>query len=204
MEYNYSHIQIGSDIEALIETTTAKLLPNRAVVFFEEEFKIESAKAVIAEAYISEAQTKYIILASQSFNTISQNSLLKLLEEPPKNIEFIIITTSKASLLPTIRSRLPIVVHKSLGNLKKSEIQFTKNSLSDIFTLLKQSQNIKKADAKLLLESIFDKMVQDGVKMSGDQLQNFDLAIRALELNSRPQSVLAMLLASFSGEKNAS
>lgn len=195
MEYNYSHIQIGNDIEALIEATTAKLLPNRAVVFFEEEFKIESAKAVIAEAYISEAKIKYIILASQSFNTISQNSLLKLLEEPPKNIEFIIITTSKASLLPTIRSRLPIVVHKSLDKLKKSEIQLTKNSLSDIFTLLKQSQNIKKIDAKLLLESIFDKMVQNGVKMSSEQLQNFDLAIRALELNARPQNVIAMLLA---------
>lgn len=195
MEYNYSHIQIGSDIEALIETTTAKLLPNRAVVFFEEEFKIESAKAVIAEAYISEAQTKYIILASQSFNTISQNSLLKLLEEPPKNIEFIIITTSKASLLPTIRSRLPIVVHKNSISIKKDELQLAKNSLSDIFTLLKQSQNIKKIDAKLLLESIFDKMVQNGVKMSSEQLQNFDLAIRALELNARPQNVIAMLLA---------
>lgn len=195
MEYNYSHIQIGNDIEALIETTTAKLLPNRAVVFFEEEFKIESAKSAIAEAYISEAQTKYIILASQSFNTISQNSLLKLLEEPPKNIEFIIITTSKASLLPTIRSRLPMVVYKSLDKLKKSEVQLAKNSLSDIFTLLKQSQNIKKVDAKLLLQSIFDTMVQNGVKMSSEQLQNFDLAIRALELNARPQNVIAMVLA---------
>ena len=113
MEYDYSHIQIGNDIEALIEAATLNLSPNRVVVFFEEEFKIESAKAAIAEAYISEAQTKYIILASQSFNTISQNSLLKLLEEPPKNIELIIITTSKASLLPTIRSRLPIGVQLS-------------------------------------------------------------------------------------------
>ena len=85
-----SHILISTDIEKEVDNFKNKLYPFRIVEFIEEKFKLEHAKAVVAEAYISESQTKYIILGSQSFGIEAQNSLLKLLEEPPKNIEFII------------------------------------------------------------------------------------------------------------------
>jgi DNA polymerase-3 subunit delta' len=72
------------------------------------EFKVELAKEVIREAYIAEESPKYLILSALSYNIIVQNSLLKLLEEPPRNINFILIVKSKTALLPTIRSRLNI------------------------------------------------------------------------------------------------
>jgi DNA polymerase-3 subunit delta' len=40
--------------------------------------------------------------------------------------------------------------------------------------------------------------------LSFEQLENFDRAYRLLELNSRPQTVLAQILMSFVGDKNAS
>ena len=85
------HILIASEVEVAVEKLENELHGFRVVKFVEENFKIEHAKLVTAEAYISESQTKYIIIAAFEFTDVAQNSLLKLLEEPPKNIEFIII-----------------------------------------------------------------------------------------------------------------
>ena len=103
-----SHIIISNDIDYEIQKLKEQLKGYRVVDFIRDEFKIEDAKNVISEAYVSESTLKFIILGAKSFNNISQNSLLKVLEEPPLNIMFIIITPSKSALLPTIRSRLPI------------------------------------------------------------------------------------------------
>ena len=103
-----SYILVSSDIETEFERISLELAPSRVVKFIVDEFKIEHAKAVIAEAYISESETKYIVLGAKSFNVISQNALLKVLEEPPKNIEFIILSPTKSGLLATVRSRLPL------------------------------------------------------------------------------------------------
>ena len=120
-ESKKSHILISTDIEAEFEKFVNELKPNRVVGFIEEDFKIEHAKAVIAEAYISESQTKYIIMGSNSFTSVAQNSLLKVLEEPPANIEFIIISSTKSNLLPTVRSRLPML--KGIKIYVKQEIE---------------------------------------------------------------------------------
>ncbi|MEJ2372515.1 MAG: DNA polymerase III subunit delta', partial [Sulfurimonas sp.] len=98
------HIVISKELESEIERLEALLTGYRVVKFLEETFKIEHAKEVTAEAYISESATKYIILAAIDFTDVAQNSLLKLLEEPPRNIEFILLTPTKSTLLPTIRS----------------------------------------------------------------------------------------------------
>ena len=45
-----------------------------------------------------------IILAAQTFSPLVQNKLLKVIEEPPKNKEFILITESKSTVLNTIKS----------------------------------------------------------------------------------------------------
>ena len=80
-----------------------------------DEFLLAQATAVIKEAYIATSDKKYIILCAGTFRKEAQNSLLKVLEEPPKNIIFIIVTTAKSALLPTILSRLP---HKYLKDKK--------------------------------------------------------------------------------------
>ena len=50
--------------------------------------------------------TKYVLIDSaDKLNLNSSNSLLKILEEPPKNVFFFIINDSKKKILPTIKSR---------------------------------------------------------------------------------------------------
>jgi len=197
-----SHILISSDIEREVSRLSDELKPNRVVTFIRDDFKIEDAKAVVAEAYISESQVKYIILGASSFNSVSQNSLLKVLEEPPRNIEFIIISSTKSNLLPTVRSRLPLLKGITTHKEYSIELNLARVDYGEVFKFLKDNARIKKSEAKELVEAIyFRATVTDMLILSAQQLENFDKAYRLLELNSRPQSVLCMILMSFVGEK---
>ncbi|QOY51470.1 DNA polymerase III subunit delta' [Candidatus Sulfurimonas baltica] len=203
-ESKKGYILISTEIQAEFERLSQELKPNRVVGFIEDDFKIEHAKAVVAEAYISEAQTKYIIIGSSSFTNVAQNSLLKVLEEPPKNIEFIIISPTKSNLLPTVRSRLPIVKGKIIHSVQNIELNLAKIDYAEVFAFLKANARITKSDAKTLVEALYYRAtVVDMLILSISQLDNFDRAYRLLELNSRPQSVLALILMSFVGDKNA-
>lgn len=198
------HIIISDELELEVETLESRLKPFRVVKFLvsEESFKIEHAKAVLAEAYVSESQTKYIIIASNDITDIAQNSLLKLLEEPPKNIEFIIITPTKSNLLPTVRSRLPILKSSNSHKRVSFDLNLSNLDYKEVFAFLKEHSRVKKEDAQDLVEALFYRAtVTDMLILSEKQLESFDKAYRLLTLNSRPQSVLAMLLMSFAKDR---
>ena len=196
------HIIITSEIDDEIESLKQRLAPHRVVVFYEESFKLEHAKGVTAEAYISTSEVKYIILAAVDFNDVAQNSLLKLLEEPPTNIEFILISPTKSNLLPTVRSRLPILKIENSHAHFEVNLDFVRLDYDSVFTFLKEHARVQKNEAKALVEAVFHKAcVVDGVKLSERQLANFDMAYRLIELNARTQSILSMLLMGFIEER---
>ncbi len=198
------HIIISDDIEAEVVRLEEELAPLRVVKFVvtDESFKIEHAKAVLAESYIRESQTKYIILGANDLTDIAQNSLLKLLEEPPINIEFIIISPTKSNLLPTVRSRLPILKVNSSHQKIEIKLNLARLDYREVFAFLKEHSRVKKEEAKDLVQALFYRAtVTDMLILTPLQLDNFDKAYRLLTLNSRPQSVLAMLLMSFTRER---
>ena len=196
------HILISTDVEEEASRLEDELKPFRVVKFIEENFKIEHAKAVLAEAYISESQTKYIVLGAVEFTAVAQNSLLKLLEEPPRNIEFIIISPTKSNLLPTVRSRLPILKVNTTHEMQEIDLNLSRIDYAQVFTFLKENARVKKIQAKELIEGLFYRAtVTDMLILTPLQLENFDKAYRLLELNSRPQSVLAMVVMSFVRER---
>lgn len=198
------HIIISDEIELEVESLENRLKPFRVVKFvvIDESFKIEHAKAVLAESYVSESDTKYIIIASNDITDIAQNSLLKLLEEPPRNIEFIIISPTKSNLLPTVRSRLPILKSTNSHKVTHLDLNLAKLDYKEVFAFLKEHSRVKKEDARNLVEALFYRAtVVDALILSESQLESFDKAYRLLTLNSRPQSVLAMLLMSFSKDR---
>ena len=89
-----------------IESTLNELIPqyplhSTRIIKNEEkdEFQIAQATQAIKEAYIASNDKKYIFLCGSTFRKEAQNSLLKVLEEPPRNVVFIIITNSKTSML---------------------------------------------------------------------------------------------------------
>ena len=202
---DYSSILIVNDIEA----TLTELLPNypmhstRIIKNEEkEEFLIAQATATIKEAYIATSEKKYIFLCGSTFRKEAQNSLLKILEEPPKNVIFIIITNSKSSLLPTIYSRLPYKYLKKSTLKNESILDINKLDLKDIYNFLKENQKISKQEAKDIVESILIKVNNQKIKLSHKELDLFSKSIKLLELNSRPINVLTTLLLSIANQKN--
>ncbi len=196
------HILITDELETAVEKLQIELENFRVVKFVEDNFKIEHAKLVANEAYISDSQTKYIIIAATEFTDVAQNSLLKLLEEPPKNIEFIILSPTKSNLLPTVRSRLPILKQEHEHTNMHLDINLLRFDYKEVFAFLKLHSRSSKNEAKSLVEALFYRAtVTDMLVLSPSQLDNFDKAYRLLDLNARPQSVLAMLLMSFVRER---
>jgi len=197
-----SHIIICDNVEERSVQLKHELRPHRVVTFLEEDFKVEHAKAVMNEAYIAEEHIKYLLLAAKNFNPISQNALLKLLEEPPRNIELIIITESKSTLLPTVRSRLKIVQERSTLLHKELDIRLRDLDLALLFEFVKAHDRLSKYEAKRLVESLYHRAtVIDALTLSEKQITIFERSYRLIELNSRLQTVLVTLLMTFLPQK---
>ena len=100
---------------------TRKEMERRAKLIDEESFSdciflpedgkklmVEDAEKVLEESVLSpiEGDRKVFVLGDFSqANTQTQNKLLKVLEEPPKNVIFLLGATTTFSVLPTVLSR---------------------------------------------------------------------------------------------------
>ena len=184
-----NQIVITDDFEEIKEYLKENVKPEFLHIIESDEFKVEDAKEAIKEAYIASEKEKYIILIANRYNIYSQNTLLKILEEPPKNIVFMIISKSKSALLPTIRSRLPIVKIPKKER-KITDIDLKNFDLSFIYTFLHENQKISRDEAKTLIEDLLKEAVKEGIKLNEDEIEFFSKAIKLLELNANPINIL--------------
>ena len=201
----HSCILIVNDIESTVNELINKYpLHSTRIIKNEEkdEFQLAQATQAIKEAYISSNETKYIFLCGSTFRKEAQNSLLKVLEVPPRNVVFIIITNSKTSMLPTIYSRIPYKYLKKSVLKNESLLNINKLDLKDIYNFLKENQKISKNEAKDIVESILLKVNSQKIKLSAKELDFFSKSIKLLELNSRPINILTTLLLFLANQKN--
>lgn len=109
-------------------------------------------KELIDDIYLSPVtgdKKVYIIDEAEYLNVASQNTLLKTLEEPPKYVVIILISSTTSTFLPTIISRVNIINFTSIDSTKLDEyikqkysISFDKNILSFIDGSIGQAINI--------------------------------------------------------------
>lgn len=74
----------------------------------DKEIKVDAVRALRKDAYVLPTRCDYhvyIAAESQKMNLYAQNTLLKILEEPPENTVFFLLAPTKESLLPTVVSR---------------------------------------------------------------------------------------------------
>ncbi|WP_103648281.1 DNA polymerase III subunit delta' [Campylobacter concisus] len=193
-------IVVTSDFESLKAKLESEFGINNLRFFISDDFLLENAKEVIAEAYIAEKDEKILVIHANSFRTEAQNALLKIIEEPPRNIKFIIATQSKNLLLPTIRSRM--LIENNLT--KKPKITLDLNlktlSLKEITSFIdqkiadEQAQKFGKNELKELVGVIVTKAVDAGYKFSGDEMDYFFSLIKLADLNAKSHAVLTPLL----------
>ena len=195
-----SKIVITSDFEALKEEILGLYGVNSVRFFFVEDFLLENAKEVAAEAYIAESEPKLLVLGAKNFRVEAQNSLLKIIEEPPKNIFFIIAATSKNMLLPTVRSRLVTENRLIKKQREKTGLDYKRLELKEICAFideksaLERSEKLGKNDLKELIAAIALEATAQGVKFSAEELEHFFKAVRLAELNTKTHALLTPIL----------
>ena len=129
-----------------------------------------------------------------------QNALLKILEEPPRNIVFVLVAPAKNIFLSTVRSRLSIDNRIKLIKSEPTGINFTRLKLAYINdyvsaqSALEKSDNLSKTQLLNLLKSIIIDAVKNGVKFSHEDYLYFNKLYRITDLNAKAQTVLLPLL----------
>ncbi len=79
---------------------------------------VDDIRKISSEAYLSSNEAKCKIFAlhdADKYNAESQNALLKILEEPPSHVKFIVCASTPFGILPTVRSRLYTVYEAQSG-----------------------------------------------------------------------------------------
>jgi len=191
-----SQVIITANIDDTISKLEALQENERFVKIIKEDtFLVDDAKLAIEKAYMASEEITVIILAAKTFSPVVQNKLLKVIEEPPKNKEFIILAQSKSTILDTIRSRLPISV---LSEVKEEEVLGLDLSGLSLGAVYEFIQMHKRTDAKVmkgLVERISKEAMRSGsYDLDEKTLMLFSNAFTALDVGSPPQFVLNTLL----------
>jgi len=176
---------ITNDIDRYLNNITAY------EVIRKDELKVEDIAFIKQKAYIADKNKRLIVIAAEKFNIYAQNALLKLIEEPPKNIDFLIVTNSKYSLLDTILSRVFIekVIYQKEN--KENLKAITNEYILEILESKKEKQEIK--------EFLYD--IVKAKALNEEQMEIITKSIKMLELNIDKEAILALIMLSLKVNK---
>ncbi len=156
-----------------------------------EDFLIEHAREAIERAVLTGERDRIFLLTALRFTPIAQNKLLKILEEPPAKTHFILMTPSKAGLLPTIRSRLAIENRLICKEEIPSGVEMAKFDLAALYELLQEHRRIDAKSATRLLERLAKEAMHSGRYRTDEALlESFSEGVRLLDMGSPPGFVL--------------
>ena len=98
-----------------------------------EKLLVSDSNEIVAEAYVKPVNLPNKIFIIKNFDVSTeeaQNKLLKILEEPPKNVYFLLHAKSEDRVLPTIKSRCDKIKINPLD--EKTIENFSQNTLANI------------------------------------------------------------------------
>ncbi len=191
-----------SSLEALRTTELFTIIRSQDDKEQPKEFLVEHAQEAIDKAYIASESLNYIILIASRFSDIAQNRLLKIIEEPPKNKAFVLITASKSSLLPTIQSRLPVTVFNDAESEEVFALDVVNLNLAKLYTFVQENARISSVECKALVEKISLSAMKSGkYNLDDSTLKVFSDSIKALEVGSPTTFILNTLLLKLLAQK---
>lgn len=138
---------------------------NPDVIFIESDKKTLGIdlirEEIIKEAYVKPFKSKYkifIILKADTMTVQAQNSLLKIIENPPKHLKIFLLSENYNSLLPTILSRCIILKLSPLPSQAIKNTLISKHNIneekSEIFSIYAQGSL-----GKALKISLFEEFI---------------------------------------------
>jgi len=147
-----------------------------------KEYSINDIKNIFKETKIFYPKTRIYFFPNFQLSSIpAQNSFLKLLEEPPTNVQFILSTGNKNSLLPTIISRVKII--KLRAGKAISQNKFIHDFLTEL---------VEKKTLKILNKPEFSQLKRE------DSIELFDQFLiffrGRLEIDNNSPAILKEIL----------
>jgi DNA polymerase-3 subunit delta' len=168
----------------------------------DREFLVENANEAISKAYIATEVRNFIILIAPKFSTIAQNKLLKVIEEPPRGKEFILITKSKSSILPTIKSRLPVTILNNYSLDNDFDLDIENLNLAKAYEFIQANKRVSASECKIIIENIAKRVIKSSKYNIDDSLLTlFSDTTKALDMGSPVAFILNMLLAKLLNSK---
>jgi DNA polymerase III delta prime subunit len=154
----------------------------------------EARNLFLAQARKTVSGNKKIFIIETDFITEeAQNALLKAFEEPTPGTHFFIISPQD-TLLPTLRSRMHVIVHNSADKKKSSSI--LNLNLADRMAKVKEitdaisDEEKTKQDAIVLLNQIETELHKVGVEKSAKSLKICENAREALYDRGAPVKMI--------------
>lgn len=120
----------------------------------QKKYSIDDIREIIKESYFYSSEIKvYVFYDFQSSSIEAQNAFLKILEEPPLNVLFVLSVDNQYKIFPTILSRSKVIkFFKKNKNIEKEKELMIENFLKDKKVDLKISEEVKIDDLILFLE----------------------------------------------------
>lgn len=163
-----------------------KILNNNSLDVFvypkNKNIVVEDIKEIVDSCYIMPAEFNkkiYILNNFDEANIASQNKFLKTLEEPPKNVIFLLNAKNLSKVLDTIKSRcetiiLPQISFKELENvISNSDLELNK--------IIEENCENELGNYLLLAEKSLDKTFEFCLNM----LKNLNQSSQILEYSSK-------------------
>lgn len=195
-----SKIIISNDFDAIKDELIKQAGENLKIFDFGAQATIDNAKEIIAQAYIAEYSQKVVAIFALKFGVEFQNALLKILEEPPKNIIFVIVSPAKNLLLPTVRSRLMLQTRKSLQTRIKTGLNLARLDFKSAYNFIERISALEKSgeygknELLSLLKSIIIEALQSGLKFNQSDLEYFNKLYILCATNTKIANILTPLL----------
>lgn len=166
-------------------------------------YSIKQLRKIIDDAYIkpNEADAKVYILADAEnrLSAVQQNALLKLIEEPPKNVVFIFTCENSRNFLITIRSRCTIIRLRSEHSFDEEVFGFARQIISGMlstreYDLLKSLTVLSKKNQAEDILSVVTLILRDGLMLLAGGKPKTDAELgRQLSLRFNKRKIMELI-----------
>ncbi len=187
----HAYLVTGNDKEVVSEKVS-ELVHKTSEESYEFPIqKIEEVRNLQSFLKLTLAKPTSIVIRDIHNATVEAlNAFLKSLEEPQKNVNFILTATSEDKVLPTIVSRCQIIRIKNqesrIGNFEKEE-EFLKSPVGEKFAYIDKVKG--REEAISFLENVI-MLLHDKLKLEKDNflslarnLKSAQAALNALSMN---------------------
>ena len=173
--------EIIADIDTLVSTFSKDTSTIERLVYEFDKFLIKDAEHIFSKHVhkVGEDEMQIISIAFNSTNIETQNSILKILEEPPRGAYFFLLVPNKKILLPTVLSRAQIFEYKKETDMSPETKKFINASYAERLEFVKKIVDDIKKETKTKQDVV--EFIEE-IEKYLHQKKNMSLLKRILEI----------------------